>query len=335
MYKDFYLFPFNKVKQGAKVAIYGAGYVGRQFLAQIETLDYCRVLFFVDRQFARLKGKIPNCDVRPPEDLVNVDFDFVIIATLYKNWQGQIRENLLKMGVPAEKILSGDRTIDNARLFGSADGWFTGISYSQYGEDLLVRNSFSMLGIDKPSYIDVGANSPFYLSNTAMLHKYGSKGINIDANPLHIDDFKLERPEDVNLCIGIGLNEGILPYYMFSEISALNTFLPDLARQISETVSGAKYKVVEVPVTTLPKVIDEHAGGKWPDYMSIDIEGMDFDILQSLDLSNGPIMITAEADKEWTPQQANALMKNKGYDVLFRTFGNITYIRKDWAERMP
>ena len=41
-------------------------------------------------------------------------------------------------------------------------------SYSQCGEDLLVDYIFKLRGIERPSYLDIGAHDPYYLSNTAL-----------------------------------------------------------------------------------------------------------------------------------------------------------------------
>ena len=76
-------------------------------------------------------------------------------------------------------------------------------SYSQCGEDLLVQYIFNLRGIQKPSYIDIGANHPYFLSNTALFYEKGSRGINIEANPQLAENFKTHRPEDINLNIGI------------------------------------------------------------------------------------------------------------------------------------
>jgi hypothetical protein len=35
------------------------------------------------------------------------------------------------------------------------------ISYSQNGEDLIIKDLFSRLGIQHPTYLDIGANEPF------------------------------------------------------------------------------------------------------------------------------------------------------------------------------
>ena len=52
------------------------------------------------------------------------------------------------------------------------------ISYSQSGEDLIVKHIFENLGVKKPSYLDIGAYHPFHLNNTVIFYLSGSHGIN-------------------------------------------------------------------------------------------------------------------------------------------------------------
>ena len=43
---------------------------------------------------------------------------------------------------------------------GSPDQGFGHVTYAQFGEDLIVANTFALLGIERPSYLDLGANDP-------------------------------------------------------------------------------------------------------------------------------------------------------------------------------
>ena len=97
------------------------------------------------------------------------------------------------------------------------------ISYSQIGEDLLVRYIFDVKGIKNISYLDIGAHDPFYLSNTALFYETGSIGINVEANPVLFNKFEVSRKKDINLNIGICEKEGDLDFYVFRE-TALSTF---------------------------------------------------------------------------------------------------------------
>jgi len=104
----------------------------------------------------------------------------------------------------------------------------------------------------------------------------------------------------------------------------------------SEWAAGDKElsidETLELPTTTLYSIIQKHANGKWPDYMSIDIEGMDYDVLKSSDLTNGPIAITTEVlngNLTMTP-----LMREKGYFPYCRTLTNITYVKKEYYGKL-
>jgi hypothetical protein len=57
----------------------------------------------------------------------------------------------------ASHLLRGDKSAD-----------FTKVSFSQIGEDLIVDFIFQVRGIQKPTYIDIGAFHPEFLSNTAF-----------------------------------------------------------------------------------------------------------------------------------------------------------------------
>src|SRR5688572_17355247 len=82
------------------------------------------------------------------------------------------------------------------------------ISYSQSGEDLIIKYIFDNLGISQPSYFDIGAHHPFFLSNTALFYSLGCRGINVEPDPSLFTPFKDKRKEDINLNIGISSSEG-------------------------------------------------------------------------------------------------------------------------------
>jgi len=94
-----------------------------------------------------------------------------------------------------------------ARQWLVAKGFAPNKSYSQCGEDLLIRFLFDLLRVSRPSYIDLGAHHPSYLSNTKKLYSEGCRGINIEANPALIASFHRHRSKDLNLNIGIVAEE--------------------------------------------------------------------------------------------------------------------------------
>jgi FkbM family methyltransferase len=158
---------------------------------------------------------------------------------------------------------------------------FKQIHYSQNGEDLVLDSMFpkDYMGF----YVDVGAHHPYRISNTYLLHQRKWSGINIDPNPETIDLFKKARPKDININIGIGLQEETLNYHMFSD-PAVNTFSTQEAKRWKNKNWIQYLGQTEVPVTTLKSILDkELPKNKQIDVLTIDVEGLDFEVLKSND----------------------------------------------------
>ncbi|MCX7759369.1 MAG: FkbM family methyltransferase [bacterium] len=156
-------------------------------------------------------------------------------------------------------------------------------SFSQEGEDLILHRIFERKS--EGFYVDVGAHHPFRFSNTYLFYRKGWRGINIEPNPEAIKLFKKYRPRDINLNLAIGQG-GELIYYMFNE-QALNTFDKSLA--MNRTKSGEYHIIKEMKIEIYPlkEVLDMNLPDSQEiDFMNVDCEGMDLDILKSNDWSN-------------------------------------------------
>jgi FkbM family methyltransferase len=173
--------------------------------------------------------------------------------------------------------------------------WFTTYakeSYSQEGEDMLLDR---FLEYREPGfYVDVGAHHPMRFSNTFRLYRKGWRGINIDANPGSMEMFQRVRPRDINIEAAVSSTHQELTYYIFNE-PALNTFKKDLAL---ERVGGIYSIIKEVNIMTEPlrKLLDQHLPANTSiDLLTIDVEGLDYDVLLSNDWSRySPEFILAE-----------------------------------------
>lgn len=99
-----YLFPFDKVKKGSNIIIYGMGLAGRQYLEQVRTLEYCNVVALADRDASKFAGT--EYHVVPPDELSRYDFDYIVVAAIYEDTAKSILQDLQrKMDVPPEKLI--------------------------------------------------------------------------------------------------------------------------------------------------------------------------------------------------------------------------------------
>lgn len=214
-------------------------------------------------------------------------------------------------------------------------------SYSQTGEDCIVRWIFDVLGIKNPSYIDIGAHDPFLYSNTAMFYAQGSRGINIEPDPLLFKRIARKRKKDINLQMGIGNLSGTMPFYVMSA-KTLSTFSEKEAKLLRDQHGYLIRDVIEVRVEPLKYVLDKYCDGVFPDFLSLDTEGFDELILSELKmLSSLPKVICVESREYGVSglQNSNSkelyeMLKPLGYMLFADTYINTIFVlERCWAER--
>jgi len=200
-------------------------------------------------------------------------------------------------------------------------------TFSGDGEDIVLGNIFFKQS--SGLYVDVGAFHPKYLSNTYLLHKKGWSGINIDPNKDTIKKFSKYRPNDINLQIGISNENKKLLYYNFI-YSGANTFEIDHANKKKEIDGNKLLSTEQISCFTLASVLQQHAANKTIDVLDIDVEGLDFEVLESNDwVKFSPTVVLIE-DREFRVKLDKSkiyqFLKNRGYD--FHSYNNITLIMK-------
>ena len=174
------------------------------------------------------------------------------------------------------------------------------LSYAQVGEDLVLWHiAYDVLGIQQPTYMDIGAHHPVINNNTFLFYERGSHGVLVEPNPALHDVLSAVRPRDKLLRAGIGpTKQTAADFYIIggSQDGQLNTFSKDEATQLV-TRSRGHYsieRVIKVPLLNLNDVMKEQWNGP-PNVLSVDTEGMDLPILRSLDFKRlRPDVVVAE-----------------------------------------
>jgi FkbM family methyltransferase len=157
--------------------------------------------------------------------------------------------------------------------------WAVLKSFSQHGEDLIIDRS---LGHKKKGfYVDIGAFDPVRFSNTMRFYRWGWSGINIEPDTEHWKKIAGVRVRDINLNIGIADKKEALTYYVM-EPHTLSTF----SKKQSLEYEKHGFRLVgqkSVAVWPLADVLREYAKNKSIDFLSIDVEGFELDVLRSND----------------------------------------------------
>ena len=178
-------------------------------------------------------------------------------------------------------------------------------------------------------YIDVGCFHQIRLSNTKFLYDKGWRGINIDISKKSIDLFKITRKKDINLNIGIGNKNKVSEAYFKKDLFHANTLVYDHAEKFL-----GEYTKKKINIHTLNSVISNNAKNKKIDFLDIDCEGKDLEVLEGLDLNKNEIdLISIEMHgyDEKTKRDGELIfdvMKKNRYKKLYGDFPDTLIFKK-------
>lgn len=204
------------------------------------------------------------------------------------------------------------------------------LSYSQEGEDLVLARILENMKVSNGFFVDIGAHHPTRYSNTFYFYRRGWRGINVDALPGTKKLFSRKRPRDITIECGVGAEAGVLKYYSFNE-PALNTFSE--AEATRKNISP--YRIVErldLPIVTLKNILDDHLpSGIKIDFMTIDAEGLDHEIVSSNDwqLYRPKVILVELLNTEIQGLESHPttkLLKENNYRVFAKTYNTYFFV---------
>jgi len=203
------------------------------------------------------------------------------------------------------------------------------ISYAQNGEDVILSRAFR----DQTHgfYIDIGVWHPTLDSVTKHFYDMGWCGINVEPNPTQIELIKASRERDINLCVAVSSHSGPLELHRVED-TGLSTVRADFASR--HKADGRAIDILKVPTLSLREICNQHAGAKVIDFLKIDVEGAEFDVINSGDWQSfRPRIVIVEATEpnshtqnhfEWEQQLLDAAYVYTYFDGL-----NRWYLRQD------
>lgn len=209
------------------------------------------------------------------------------------------------------------------------------VTHAQHGEDIVLLNIFTQLAIPRPSYLDIGAHHPFHISNTALFYERGARGVNVEANSNLINAFLELRPADITLNLAVGATPGEIDFYFIDDYSGRNTC--DLATAqdfVAKHPSFAIQKQVRIPVTTVANIYRDHFAPGEIDLLSVDVEGMDCEILESMFASGiFPKVIVTEIVCGGDSKLADGIrsvLESNSYFIYIRLGANYIGVRNEF-----
>jgi len=205
---------------------------------------------------------------------------------------------------------------------------------SQFGEDKKIIKIFE--NNYKGTYVDLGCFHPTRSNNTFKLYKKGWKGINIDLNPLAIDLFNFARPSDINICAAISNKETKKKLYFLGDLDSKNTLNLNHKKWLNRhfRISDKDFKIKNIKTRKLDNVLKKHNFYNI-DFMNIDIEGHELEVLQSLDFKKFKIKTICVEILDYDNFTINrkkkliSFLKKNKYDLVEKSTINYIFTKQN------
>lgn len=213
-------------------------------------------------------------------------------------------------------------------------------SFAQAGEDAVLSFLWNSKNIDIPTYLEIGVCDPRNGNNTYLYHLKGGSGVLVEADLSQIKGIKEKRPNDRVIHAGISSISNLLEadFYVF-DIPAVNTFDP--AEAEIRKIEGRKLlRIDKVPLHSINVIIEQNFE-TYPQFLSIDIEGLDYDVLKDWDHQSFPIPVICVETCKYSEtlikekdERFQKLMLVKGYFIYADTYINTIFVNKEWFYKL-
>ena len=190
---------------------------------------------------------------------------------------------------------------------------------------------------NKGFYVDVGAWHPSRDSVTLHFYKEGWRGINVEPNRDMYHKLTMERAEDINLQAVVASSGGSRRLFVIGE-TGLSTIDPEIVA-LDRRQGFDVTDEYDVPAVTLQDLLDGHAAGRTVDFLKIDAEGAEGDILLATSFETArPRILVIEAvlpntqEPTWEAWEPHLLAH--GYTFVWFDGLNRFYLRLEDRDRV-
>lgn len=199
---------------------------------------------------------------------------------------------------------------------------------SQFGQDAFV---LATLLFKRGGYfVDFGATDGVTGNNSYILEKsYGWKGILAEPARCWHEALQRNRRADMEWSCVAAKSGDSIPFYEKGVLSGMRHHLPIGSRLKRLTKSRRFY---DVPTISLLDLLKKHRAPKVIDYLSMDTEGSELEILSAFDFSAYRFrVITCEHNYKPNREKIFALLSSHGYDRVFQSISEADdwYVARD------
>jgi FkbM family methyltransferase len=194
--------------------------------------------------------------------------------------------------------------------------------YGQHGEDRFLDQVFQ--GQTAGTCVEVGAHNGVVYSNTLFFEQRGWRCLLVEPNPALCTEIRKVRVAEVFECAASSVS-GEVTLHIPEQADVLSTVCsqpPVHSRMRSE---GGNVRTLRVAARTLDDILSE-ASVDQLEFVSIDVEGYESEVLKGLSLSRWrPRVLIVEDNSDCQDNAVPRYLRSMGYVRFFRTGCNDWY----------
>jgi FkbM family methyltransferase len=198
--------------------------------------------------------------------------------------------------------------------------------YSQFGEDRILADVFRNKG--RGLCVEVGANDGVNDSTSYFFEKLGWDCILVEPNPALCADIRKVRKAQLFECAASAENGEATLYIAEGPERAHGVSGLGVDQGTAQRIEG--YGFVARPITvrtrTLDDILNEAGVDRSPDFVSIDVEGHEHEVLKGFSIEKWkPVVIVAEDNSNFEDATVALYLRRFGYVPYRRTGVNDWY----------
>ncbi len=195
-------------------------------------------------------------------------------------------------------------------------------------------------------FIDIGANDGISVSNTFLFALKGARGLSFEpVKKIYRQLTSLYSFNSKIKCFQIGLSDrkGFLEIRQDGLLSSFVETEDIGCKKLLDKYSNKNASIDKVPIDTLQNILVQYSEFKEVDFVSLDVEGHELNVLKGIDFSNFNTKCFViethgkNQESDWLHkdyQLIDDLLVKNHYQVAFKNFNNTFWVNQDYLNKI-
>jgi FkbM family methyltransferase len=184
--------------------------------------------------------------------------------------------------------------------------------YGQMGEDSHIHRRY-FPSFRNGVFLEMGAHNGITFSNSKFFEDtLNWSGVLIEPNPSLFEDLCKNRPKTINVPYAISKTEGELEFYKNCALSSVKS---NTTEDFFRSWHTEKTEVIKVPSIRLDSVLHKNYI-KRIDFWSLDVEGSEYEALETMDWSIPVYLICIETQTGERKKQCDDILIANGFKFI-------------------